>query len=208
MSNPSRRIRALILAGLAAAVLFSPACETMRLVNSLDAESRDFYSHVRYIITQEESDTFLRLPAGEREAFIREFWQRRDPDPETEKNEFREEYLSRIETANKLFRGGGKEGFIQDRGRILILLGPPDEIISEPVGKFADARSYEAWNYVTRHQIQLVFVDANGDGEYTLVRPDTRALQIINRAQQRLRNPAPGEDGLDQGIESTVGRNP
>lgn len=208
MSNPSRRIRASILGGLAAAVLLAPACETMRLVNALDAESRDFYSKVRYIITKEESEAFLRLPAGERDAFIRDFWQRRDPDPETERNEFREEYMSRVETANKLFRSGGKEGFIQDRGRILILLGPPDEILSEPVGRYADARSYEAWNYLTRHQIQLVFVDANGDGEYTLVRPDTRALQIINRAQQRLRNPAPGEDSLDREIESTVGRNP
>ncbi|MBN2198561.1 MAG: GWxTD domain-containing protein [Candidatus Aminicenantes bacterium] len=180
----------------------------MRLVRALNTESRDFYSQVRYVITKEEDETFLRLPAEEREAFIREFWLKRDPDPETEKNEFQEEYLSRIETANKLFRGGGKEGFIQDRGRILILLGPPDEIISEPVGKYADARSYEAWNYLTRHQIQLVFVDANGDGEYTLVRPDTRAMQIINRAQQRLRNPAPEEDGVDPGHEFTVGRYP
>lgn len=179
------------------------SCKTIGLERALDKESRAFYSQVRYIISRKEKKIFLELPPADRGKFIEEFWKRRDPDPETEENEFKEEYLGRIETANKLFRGGGKEGFIQDRGRIFILLGPPDEMYTEPVGKYSDARSYEIWNYLIRHQIQLTFVDSSGDGEYTLISPDTRAMQVINSAQTRLQNPgSSGEERYDFSAEA------
>lgn len=164
------------------------SCKTIGLVRALDKESRVFYSQVRYIISRKEKKIFLELPPADRGKFIEDFWKRRDPDPETEENEFKDEYLGRIATANKLFRGGGKEGFIQDRGRIFILLGPPDEIDTQPVGRFAEARSYEVWTYQTRYQIQLAFVDTNGDGEYTLIPPDSLAMQLINSAQARFQD--------------------
>lgn len=172
------------------------SCKTIGLERALDKESRAFYSQVRYIISRKEKKIFLELPPADRGKFIEEFWKRRDPDPETEENEFKEEYLGRIETADKLFRGGGKEGFIQDRGRIFILLGPPDEMYTEPVGKYANAKSYETWNYLIQHQIQLTFVDFSGDGEYTLIRPDTWAMQIINSAQAKLQNPVSSDEEL------------
>ena len=198
MSNPSRKIkpvtkarwtvRTVLLLGCVLPSAFSVSCKTAGLVNALDKDSRAFFSQVRYIISREEEKTFLGLPPAERGTFIEAFWKRRDPDPGTENNEFKDEYLGRIAAANKLFRGGGKEGFIQDRGRILVLLGPPNERDTEPVGRYSGARAYETWTYMIPYQIRLSFVDFSGDGEYTLVRPDTRALQLINNAQTRLQS--------------------
>ena len=54
-----------------------------------------------------------------------EFWKKRDPDPDTEENEFKTQYFQRIDEANHLFTDGGEPGWLQDRGRIYILLGPP-----------------------------------------------------------------------------------
>jgi len=197
--RPARRAVLPILLFIVAALGWS--CKTVGRINALDKDSRAFYSQVRYIISAEEQKVFLALPPADRPAFIEDFWKRRDPDPETEKNEFKEGYLARIATANKLFRGGGKDGFIQDRGRILILLGSPDEISTNPVAKYSGARAYETWDYLG-HQIRLTFVDMTGDGEYTLVQPDTRALQIINSAQTRLQNPAStGEEHYDFSAE-------
>ncbi len=196
MSSPSRKIKLMTTARsvLRTAVLLSCAlspalflsCKSAGLINALDKDSRAFYSQVRYIISRDEEKAFLKLPPGERGPFIEDFWKRRDPDPETEKNEFKEEYLRRIAAANKMFRGGGKEGFIQDRGRILILLGAPDERDTEPVGRYSGARAYENWIYMVPYQVRLTFVDFSGDGDYTLVRPDTRTMQMINAAQTRL----------------------
>jgi GWxTD domain-containing protein len=155
----------------------------------LDPESREFYSQVRYIISDEEKKIFLELPQSERENFIEEFWRRRDPEPETEENEFRMDYMEKIETANKLFRGGVKEGYIQDRGRIFILLGPPDERYVSPVGRGSSVKSSEVWSYYREYRFQLRFIDHNGDGEYYLERPSSYALREINLAQLALRDP-------------------
>lgn len=63
----------------------------------------EFLSKVRYIINKKERKIFLELPDSEKERFKDEFWERRDPDPETEENEFKMEYFNRIEKANDLF---------------------------------------------------------------------------------------------------------
>lgn len=205
-TSPTQQIRPAIRAALVFScffpLFFTLSCKTVSLERALDKESRAFYSQVRYIISPQEKKIFLELPAAERKAFIEEFWKRRDPDPETEENEFKKEYLGRIATANKLFRGGGKEGFIQDRGRIFILLGPPDDIYAEPVGRHMGAKSYETWDYLDPYHIQLAFVDFSGTGEYTLVTPNTWAMQVINSAQARLQNPeSADEDQLDFSAE-------
>jgi len=89
---------------------------------------------VVYIITDEERKAFKQLSNDEeRDQFIEAFWQRRDPTPDTEENEFREEHYRRIEYANEHF-AAGIPGWRTDRGRIYIMYGPPDEIDSHPSG--------------------------------------------------------------------------
>src|SRR5258708_38876945 len=62
---------------------------------------------VVYIITDEEKKAFKTLQTDEeREQFIEQFWLRRDPSPDTEENEYREEHYRRIAYANDNFPSG------------------------------------------------------------------------------------------------------
>ena len=89
---------------------------------------------VRYIITPEEEQAFKLLGTDEeRDQFIEQFWLRRDPTPDTEENEFREEHYRRIQYANEHF-AAGIPGWRTDRGRMYIVWGAPDEIESHPSG--------------------------------------------------------------------------
>jgi len=89
---------------------------------------------VRWIITDQEKAAFMQLSNDEeRDQFIEAFWQRRDPTPDTEENEFKEEHYRRIAYANEHY-AAGIPGWKTDRGRIYIVFGPPDEIESHPSG--------------------------------------------------------------------------
>ena len=82
---------------------------------------------VAYIIAETERQAFLRLEGEDlRDAFIEAFWERRDPNPTTAENEYREEHYDRIEYANEFYgRDTGRAGWRTDRGRFHIVLGPP-----------------------------------------------------------------------------------
>ena len=83
---------------------------------------------VAYIITDEEAKSFKSLSNDEeRDAFIEQFWLRRNPNPDSPENEFREEHYRRIQYANDHF-AAGKPGWKTDRGHIYISFGKPDSI--------------------------------------------------------------------------------
>jgi GWxTD domain-containing protein len=89
---------------------------------------------VIWIISDEERQAFKQLSNDEeRDQFIEAFWQRRDPTPDTEENEYKEEHYQRIAYANEHF-AAGIPGWKSDRGRIYIMYGKPDEIDSHPSG--------------------------------------------------------------------------
>lgn len=153
------------------------------IVKESDPYSTWLNDEVPYIITKDERDAFLRLATNEeREQFIEEFWRRRNPDPDSPANSFREEHYRRIAYANEHF-SSGVPGWKTDRGHIYILWGPPDEIESHPSGGTYDrppeqgggtteTYPWELWRY--RHldgigdNIELEFVDPSGSGEYHL----------------------------------------
>ena len=89
---------------------------------------------VAWIITDEERKAFMLLSNDEeRDSFIEAFWQRRDPTPDTEENEFKEEHYRRIAYANEHY-AAGIPGWKTDRGHMYIVFGPADEIDSHPSG--------------------------------------------------------------------------
>ncbi|MDQ1387101.1 MAG: hypothetical protein QOF56_555, partial [Acidobacteriaceae bacterium] len=89
---------------------------------------------VVWIITDEERAAFKQLSNDEeRDNFIEAFWQRRDPSPDTEENEYKEEHYRRIAYTNEHF-AAGIPGWKSDRGRIYIMYGPADEVESHPSG--------------------------------------------------------------------------
>ena len=113
---------------------------------------------VGYIISDEERKAFKVLQTDEeREQFIEQFWLRRDPTPDTEENEYREEHYRRIAYANQYF-ASGIPGWKSDRGMIYIKYGPPDErdqhngaVPSSVPSRKAAAKPacipYEDWRY-------------------------------------------------------------
>ncbi len=178
------------------------ACSLGRLPKDLAPEERDFLSHVRYIISGKERQEFLRLPASERPRFIEEFWERRDPNPATEENEFKVRYLKRIEEAKHLFTEGGTSGWLTDRGRIYILLGPPEQRETYPRGTSIYGLPLEIWHYGF---YQIRFVDTRWNGNFELDPGSAQLLAEINAAQtslqprprEREKDPALGDFGLD-----------
>ena len=84
---------------------------------------------VAYIISSQEKKEFRELETdAERDRFIQEFWKRRDPDPSTALNEYREEHYARIQYANEHFDNEGRPGWKTERGRVYIIHGPPDSV--------------------------------------------------------------------------------
>jgi GWxTD domain-containing protein len=140
---------------------------------------------VTYIITDEERKAFKKLATDdERERFIEEFWRRRDPDPDTDENEFKEEYYERIAYANEHF-ASGIPGWKTDRGRIWIMYGKPDGRETHPMGGMYDRPSWEGGGSTSTYPfetwfyryipgvgsgIEIEFVDPTGSGEYRIAR--------------------------------------
>ena len=89
---------------------------------------------VIWIISDEEKQAFKQLSNDEeRDQFIESFWQRRNPNPDSPDNEFKEEHYRRIAYSNEHF-ASGKPGWMTDRGKTYIKFGKPDEIDSHPSG--------------------------------------------------------------------------
>jgi GWxTD domain-containing protein len=148
---------------------------------------------VVYIITDEERAAFKQLSNDEeRDQFIEAFWQRRDPTPDTEENEYKEEHYARIAYANEHF-AAGIPGWKTDRGRIYIVYGKPDEIDSHPSGGTYErpieegggetsTYPFEDWRYRyiedIGQEVIIEFVDTCMCGEYhmTMDRSEKDAL--------------------------------
>ncbi len=136
---------------------------------------------VVWIISDEERAAFKRLQTDdERQAFIEQFWLRRDPTPDTEENEYKEEHYRRIAWANDRF-ASGVPGWKTDRGRIYIMYGPPDENDSHTSGGPGERSieegggettffPYEIWRYryleCCGTDVQIEFVDPSMTNEY------------------------------------------
>ena len=167
-----------------------PADDISTKVRNVKPELKEAYKRwlntdVDYIITKEEKRAFMALQTDEeRENFIENFWRRRDPNPDTEENEYREEYYERIAYANEHYTSG-IPGWKTDRGRIYIAWGKPDSVESHPAGGSYDRPSYEGGGSTTtypfetwfyRHLdnvgdgIEIEFVDPTGTGEYRIAR--------------------------------------
>ena len=129
--------------------------------------SKWLHEDVGYIIDQSERAAFLRLATNEeRDKFVVQFWERRNPTPGAP-NKFKEEHYRRFAYTNQHF-ASGVPGWQTDRGHIYILYGPPDELEAHPHAAVPN----EVWLY---HHVPgvgdnatITFVDSTGRGDYRL----------------------------------------
>ncbi|MDH4271751.1 MAG: GWxTD domain-containing protein, partial [Candidatus Aminicenantes bacterium] len=132
---------------------------------------------VVYIITSTERDVFQKLETDrERDIFIEAFWKHRDPTPGTPQNEFKNEHYKRVKYANEYFsRGTPRPGWLTDRGRIHIILGPPKNI--EDFDSINGVYPVQIWSYEGDPEyglptgFNIIFFKKHGMGEYVLYSP-------------------------------------
>src|SRR3984893_775487 len=158
---------------------------------------------VRWIITDQEMQAFKSLSNDEeRDQFIENFWLRRNPNPDSPENEYREEHYARIAYANEHF-AAGKPGWKTDRGHLDIAYGKPDSIDSHPSGGSYErpmeegggntsTYPFETWHYRYLQgigdNIDIEFVDSCMCGDYhmTIDRSEKDALKHVPGAGQTL----------------------
>jgi GWxTD domain-containing protein len=177
-----------------------PKSEKAKTKKNKEGDQASYYKKwleqdANYIITDEERSVFKKLSNDEeRDAFIDQFWERRNPDPHSSGNSFKEEHYRRIAYANEHF-ASGVPGWRTDRGRIYIMYGKPDEQESHPTGGTYDrpmnegggttsTYPFEKWWY--RHidgvgdDIDIEFVDQSNSGEYKIAMSPEEKDALIN----------------------------
>jgi len=166
-----------------------------RLKKELETPYRKWLTEdVGYIISDEERKAFKALQTDEeRDQFVEQFWLRRDPTPDTEENEYREEHYRRIAYANQYF-ASGIPGWKSDRGMIYIKYGPPDERDQHNGG--TEQRSfqegggetsmfpYEQWRYRYIEgfppNVEIEFVDTTMTGEFHMTMDPSEKDALTN----------------------------
>jgi len=93
---------------------------------------RDILLEARILLREKEFGEFEQMSLGEQEAYMKAFWKKLDPTPQTAVNELYEKFMSRVRYADNHF-GDFVRGAITDRGLIYVRLGPPNEIINKPL---------------------------------------------------------------------------
>jgi GWxTD domain-containing protein len=162
---------------------------------------------VVWIISRKEQDRFLALKTeAEKEAFIQEFWDRRDPTPSTPRNEYKEEHYRRFEYALTKFQEG-VPGWRTDRGRVYIIHGPPDReyfISSQArlsLGPMSDSQSRMPntiiWSYhgnpngkYYRGELNLIFQPSAGPTKQNFALDESATAQQRAEDMARLFGPA------------------
>lgn len=134
---------------------------------SLDHNPAESIALIRYIARSEEIEEIEQAAPDARQKAWDSFWKRRDPTPETEVNEFKQEFFDRVRYANEHFSTLGP-GWRSDRGMIYIQYGPPDQLESYPHN--IDGPPYEIWSYYSVRR-RFLFVDYDGFGRYELYTP-------------------------------------
>ncbi|MDZ7402435.1 MAG: GWxTD domain-containing protein [candidate division KSB1 bacterium] len=123
-----------------------------------------YFDQIKYIATTEEKELFKKLNLRGKQEFLINFWQSKDPNPETAENEFMQEHFKRLAYAETSFSGG----INSDMGRIYIQYGPPIEI-KRQFSTTEFSKPVQIWYYAIQGTTEFVFVDRSGDGKYVLV---------------------------------------
>ena len=138
-----------------------PILQTTTL--ELTDEMRDI---LYYLLKPNELKLFDELSPQNKSIFWEKFWADRDPVPETQTNEYMEQYMTRWNHVNRVFTHGNTEGWRTDQGRIYIIYGAPDQIERNSVGLATNP--WEIWSYFEKNYF-FIFADLLSLGKMKLV---------------------------------------
>lgn len=163
-------------------VLSGSSCSTGATRLKMDPETETFYQEAHFLFTKHEQKIFNNLASPEaRKRFIQYFWDIRDPNPYADENEFKLLMDERFNFVNAYLKEGNTPGWKTDRGRIYMLLGPPDYVETQSVFNNPNLHGYVFWGYGeqafyesdTRNEgLYVLFVDTDGHGRYYITMED------------------------------------
>jgi GWxTD domain-containing protein len=128
---------------------------------------KPYYDKIEYIGSPQDIKLYESLSDVGKKEYLKKFWARRDPDPDTPQNELLLEFASRMKSADDQFTSGFEKGSESDRGRIYIRYGPPDEIKRYPADIFFPP--FIIWRYHRGRAAEFAFSDDMSAGRYRLV---------------------------------------
>src|SRR3954464_5129309 len=166
---------------------------------------------VRWIISNDERDTFLHLPDDDsRNKFIEDFWEARNPNPGAPTNPYKEEHYKRLAYAIQYFSTGAQDGYKSDRGQVYITLGEPQQRAHY---NHAETRPMEVWFYQNTHPalptfFYVVFYQKDVTSDFKLYSPyfdGPRALVTSHHAEN---GPKEAIQAVDRDLGREVARTP
>jgi GWxTD domain-containing protein len=146
----------------------------------------DFFAQAKLIMSKVELEIYTHLAdARARDEFIAAFWKKRDPSPASEENEFEQEFNNRVAFANLWFheKGPAANGWDSDRGRILLILGFPDQRDQMPMLDNPAVHAAEIWTY-HNYALRLEFLDYEGVGKFRLASWPLELLDAIEQVKE------------------------
>jgi len=117
---------------------------------------RELYDDIQYMVSSSEYRKFQKLSEIQREVYLKEFWHRHDYGL----------FARRIAESDERFSAGSVLGRDSERGRLYVLLGPPDEIENIPIENWA--RPFEVWHYYGKND--FLFSDIKNDQNPRLIK--------------------------------------
>ena len=146
--------------------IYVPEQET-QILPMTNNDIKKYREQIQYFASYEELKLFDELPLKAKETFLLNFWRAKDTTPETPENEFMQNAFSRIDYANRNFKGK-RGGLNSDMGRIFVIYGQPDDVENHLMRM--NSKSYIIWYYyIAGSKHMFVFVDRNNEGIFSLV---------------------------------------
>ncbi len=132
----------------------------------------DIIGPMQYVMRIEDWHRLKKASGQRQQELFNEFWNKRNPLPDSKNNPLLKEFYRRVEYANEHFSNSLREGWKTDLGRIYIIYGPPDDIYRNEGDLFSNQPPYIIWTYYNL-RMRFVFVDENNTGDYQLVSQET-----------------------------------
>ncbi len=178
----------------------------------MDKDQKKWLEDVKPIMLADEEKTYKDLKdKADRDEFQKIFWARRDPDLETPANEYQAEYDTARAAADSKYRIGGTPGSQTDCGRIVLLLGEPNEVKKAQGEGPAARRTAETWTFRDRQGLKFKdgHVDIDVDENCMLPQGARMGEQLARVAEGKIAHPNIGyKKGTDGKLVKLVDQLP
>jgi GWxTD domain-containing protein len=145
------------------------------------ATFNEMLDYLRYFISSSRLQAMRNAAPDARAALWAAFLRETDPVPQTPQHEGLRDYFARIAQANARFREDAAAGWLTDRGRAFVALGPPDQVIEPNLSDLNQRGRTQLWEY-RQHRLQIIFVDQTGFGRWRMtLASETEFESVVRR---------------------------